>query len=870
MEKRITKKQLAHFGRAFTLLINRAMMYQLNHSMVQDSIKDVLSTGELILERLSPLVFILSHDKFYVEEEQLDPRLNTKRIAALFKNIGIQSVSFEKGLTKGELNIFTSLFTSGGDTQDVEQIKQIFVSKGVYCLKINHVTFKKITEDDQIVSRKALKNITPQLEDDDFQSRQKFMDALIESVLAEEYAQTLDIASMVNNPEAFSKKLIEADLKGAEKILNNQYDQSSKPITDAKNSKAVTGGNVSGKLAQTSPGIFSGVAGNVPGSVSGAFTGDTQADTPGDTQGGAPGMASNAADVDIEPGGIYAKSIPGEQISGPGVSVSAQPEMAAAQAPPKATAEEKTGPGLAETVKSQSTQRDSNAQSKQVHGRVLLHHLELMHYELKQQIEGKSNIDLSELAEAIFEMKKQLMEGIQTQKALGIAYANEVEIINNANALSDKVVLEIIRTEYLNDRLKIQRLAMIITRLIPEAGELRRLLAQIKKMLLEEGMPLPEYMKLIQELKFELQNEELVRILQESSETIGLDGDRLIEQLKQKPTQAAELIYLAAEANRGAGDENALADIMIEYIEDLGKKIAQEPDGPDGLAEKENLKKAMTEIESGLVKKLSGLNIQSDVLKRMENRINSRLDVVLDKMRTEWLNAQSKVEDTQAPKRLTILQTLEQNINNEEQMDDILKQLRKKADAGDIEENDFSTIYAEINKQKKLLEKADGQLKHAEILSKDELLHIIEKEIARVIRYKSCFSAIALSFVTAKSTTKLIEDEIRIEIVQAFALQKLVNILRDTDYIGNINKKKLLIILPMIRLDEARLALGRLVHNLHSAPVLVHNIPVNIRAAGIAEEFDLELTPDAQAFTKHISNKLMEMVVRVKNIQVLF
>jgi hypothetical protein len=57
---------------------------------------------------------------------------------------------------------------------------------------------------------------------------------------------------------------------------------------------------------------------------------------------------------------------------------------------------------------------------------------------------------------------------------------------------------------------------------------------------------------------------------------------------------------------------------------------------------------------------------------------------------------------------------------------------------------------------------------------------------------------------------------------------------------------------------------------LHSQPLSVQGVPVYLRVAGVAAAFDPERTPDTGAFAKQLSNQLMDMVARVKNIQVLF
>jgi len=91
------KDQLGLFGRTLAMLLNRTMMYQASHPVIKQSINDLLPIAERLLESISPLVFILNRGQFYIDEEPLDPRINVSRTVTLFKNSGLQSVSFEKG-----------------------------------------------------------------------------------------------------------------------------------------------------------------------------------------------------------------------------------------------------------------------------------------------------------------------------------------------------------------------------------------------------------------------------------------------------------------------------------------------------------------------------------------------------------------------------------------------------------------------------------------------------------------------------------------------------------------------------------------------------------------------------------------------------
>ena len=94
-ESEPNKQQLANFGRTFTLLFNRGFMYSATHPFQIEAIDSAFQTLDQLLQTISPVVFILSRDRFYVDEEALDPRLSVSRIAAHFKKTGIESVSLK-------------------------------------------------------------------------------------------------------------------------------------------------------------------------------------------------------------------------------------------------------------------------------------------------------------------------------------------------------------------------------------------------------------------------------------------------------------------------------------------------------------------------------------------------------------------------------------------------------------------------------------------------------------------------------------------------------------------------------------------------------------------------------------------------------
>lgn len=888
MDTTTTKDKLARFGRSMALLLNRCLMYQKSHPMVKDSIKDVHQIAELLFKKISPVVFILNREQFYVDEEQLDPRLNVKRIAHLFKIHGIQSVSFETGLTLSEIDIFVDIFSSMTTTTNADNIKKGLIKRGAYSVKVNHVLYKKVTEDDQVVSREALQQVTPSMEDDDSESRKKFMDTLLETILTEEFANTLNIKSLLANPGQVSKNMIKADLASAQ-----QLDQGG-PSVAGGGQESATGMAAAGDgTGAGEPGI-----GDATGAGAGAPGGGSGVEVAGrDGRSGASGAGRGGTGVGgrgtggggagpgegLGPGGFGDGSGTGGHgtgVGGTGGAASAAPggEASSATALQGGTTDLKTKPAVGRgglegtgggsgkgTAAGMKAAPPAGAKG---HGHMLLHQLDLMQQEVQKHLEGGGDISLEELADAVFEMKKQLFDDIQTQKALGIAYSNENAIVDNINALTDQVILKLIQEEYKDGNITTQRFAQIILRLIPEAKDLKRLLPKIKNVLLEAGMAPEAYLELVDELKRELQNEDLSRIIEESSEAIGVDSSEIIDELKEDSGQAAKLIYLASEIRKGGGDESALSDILVDYVEQMTSQAAQKADKEGG---DDHLKKVISNVESTVLGQLAKMDVGQDVLARMEDRINNRMDSIVDKMRVQWLQTQAGKLKKEHAKPLTVLQTLEQNVGDDEELGEIMKAVRAKVDKGEVEENNFPELHAEINRQKKRLAEIAAQQDFPEgVLSPSELMFILDKEIARANRYNAPFSALAFSFVNAKPQMKALENIVTADAVMNAALEKLVNTIREVDYIGQIGKNKMVALLPMSALPEAKQALGRVMNLLHNEPLVVKEVPVQLRVAGVAAEFDAEQTPDAQVFAKKLSNQLMDMVSRLKNIQVLF
>ena len=726
-EHKVSKQELAKFGRSVSLLFNRATMYQVDHPYVKQSLEEFYGLVENLFKTVSPLVFILHQEKFFIDEEPLDPRIIVNRMVAHFKKTGIQSVSFEAGLEKNELRSFLEIFISLNKYPNAEAMKKALEVKGIRHMRINHVFFKKVTADDEVVARDALDKMTPQMaEEEQLRSKKLFIDMILESVLGEEFEKTFTIQNLMHNPTGLSKNMIEADIRSS---------------------------------------------------------------------------------------------------------------------------------------------RESEAEEPRP-GPVLLHQLQMIGDQVDRGLSGEGDADLSELAAAVFDMKNQLMQGIEAQKALNITYCDEEKILDKANEITDNVLIKLIKDEYKAGKISTARLAQILRRLVPEAEELKRLLPKIKAALLEEGMPLSDYMNLIHELGKELQNEELAKILKKSAEEVGIDGEDLIQQVKENPVEAAELIFLAAEIQKGTGDEKALTDLLVDYVERLGSKLTLDIAEKNGVAGEQHLRRVITGLESSIVSRLRGMEIQDDVLEGLEERLNKRMDGILEKIRSEWIDTQSGSSRRPESKNLSVLQIMEQSVSENEELGEILKTVRAKVESKEIDENDFRQIYAEISKEKVLRQEQDAKKRMpAGVLKSKDLMFFIAKEISRSKRYATPFAALSFSVVKSKPQTGPPPQAVSQQALMDEILYKLANILRDADIIGQMGKNALVAVLPMTIQKEGKLALRRSMRLLHEKPIHVNGIPITVKIAGAVTNFDADQMPDAKTFVKALSNELMEMAIRIRNIQ---
>ena len=731
--KKLTKSESEKISRSFTLIFTRSSMYKANHPFILKAIDEAYMAVHDGLKRFSSIVVMFYRDRFFVEEDPFDGRLNTSRMADHFKKVGMQSISFEKGVTKVEIIEFAKIFADSKTYKTADSMKTALIKQGVSKVRINHVIYRKVTADDVIISKKKLKDLTANSQDG---SSPPMLDDVVnkmtENIIAEEVQKSVSLEALLTDPAKLSKNLIDKDLALA------KSDQ-----TKTKN----PGSHIAEQLNQ--------------------FKGEVQ-------------------------------------------------------------------------------KASQNADSK----------------------------SLSKLADAVFDLKKQLGNNIASQKELGISYDNEAQILDEADALTDQVLVQLLRDEYKKGAVSIPRMAQIIHRLIPESNELRRLVPKLREALLTVGMPKDDFFKLLRQLEKELQTENMAGYLQKGAKNIGVTSEELIKEFKNNPDDAAELIYLASEIRKGAGDEKVLTELLVEYVERIGSQIALDDVNSNGRKGSDDLKKIIAEVKSQIVKKLGKKGMSPDVLKAVQQKLNQRMESSFKELMAGGKDSPEASSPAQKTGGNSILKMLEECVDEGDELYNIIKQVRSTSQERGIDENDFQQLHAEIQRFRQLEDVseaisdngADGPLPDG-ILSQDLIHLFIKNEIVRSRRYSTPFSLITLSVAKVIAKQPIPKGSINRHLVNKIIMTELNGMIREEELVSLLTEKIILIFLPMTNYTKAKLSMSRLQKSLQAKIFQINKYSLSVILAGVVTSFDVERDHDLNALFRNAENEHDDYSTRLKNIQ---
>lgn len=718
------KKGYHKAGKSFVLLFNRVSMYGPGHPFSVQAIEEFYQSISELLKTTSPVVLIYARDQFFLEDELLDRNFNYFKMSSHFKKAKVVSISIEKELQKREVEDFVKVFLDTRRYPSAEQMRSAAAALRVNHIKINHIFYQKVTEDDQVVA-KSVAEESERLSGELDSSRhyQEALGMIAGKLLMEELDQNISLKSLLADPAGFSHDLVARGLSAG-----------------------------SGQGAGDGPPVQ-------PYSITG--------------------------------------------------------------------------------------------------------HLSALSSEIKQVLSGGAPVALSELAEALVKMQRELLSEIEAQKSLGIILDRDGEVRDQAEEITDAVILELVRKEYDHGKTPVERLAFVLQRIVPLPEDLKRLLPKIKDCLVAEGMPLTDFSKLIKQLGANLQNEELVQAIHQGAEEIGVDGSDLLGRLQSDPTGFARFLYLASEIEKESGSSKPLCDILVDHLERLGPKLVNRGGGPEQAASVEKLRNLVLHFNAKVVDGLRGGPVDARVVDEVEQRLTARLESSVQAIRAELTEYKDSLK---AADHRTLLQNLEESLGEEHELKRVLGQVRADFKEQGLDENDLSKIFERIEAVKKSDRNAEKKIDDI-VFSQKHTLMLLEIEIARAVRYGTDLSGIAFSVYKTASPLPGDGADVSAVDVTTVVLKKLRDKLRNTDWIGVLSNKLFIAVLSMTTPKEAHLASRRLLKSLNADPIRLSGRPVPVKVAGSVIHYDSKLMPDTEALIRYAQNEHIEMAHRLRNLQ---
>ncbi|MGM0657015.1 MAG: hypothetical protein ACQET0_00380 [Pseudomonadota bacterium] len=469
------------------------------------------------------------------------------------------------------------------------------------------------------------------------------------------------------------------------------------------------------------------------------------------------------------------------------------------------------------------------------------------------------SFSLDEVMQAVGHVREEVSRGLAGQEETARLMAESGGVLSELDQLTCRTVVSIVRDEYRQGRVSAERLAQIIRRVLPESRDLKRLLPMLKQALLDEGMPLGDYIEFVNQLTAELQSDELVKMLEQGADSIGFSVDDLLREIRREPEEAARLIVLAAEMRQcGRPDESMLSSALSEYIERVSEGLVDaEPEG-DRPGQREKIRKTRRELAD----KVRAQGVPDTVAERMEADLNAHVDLSASTFHTgrvvELLNRSGAADDAELAEQLVDIVEREPNLSA--LGDTLQRELGSHGYSAERIDSIYNETLARLRRRSRV------EFIPGAVMDPVATNYFLKREIATCIRYDTFFSCIILMIAQVHERERdwrtIGTDEIETLMPQVFDI--LPPHLRDLDLLGTLGSKDRnipLAILPMTDEPGAVAVMQRMLDALKKAHLELGGNAIKVNVIGTAARFDPERTCDSGSFVQWLKGRLATQLV---------
>lgn len=474
--------------------------------------------------------------------------------------------------------------------------------------------------------------------------------------------------------------------------------------------------------------------------------------------------------------------------------------------------------------------------------------------ELRKEIGSSNPPSLDVLLNAVFELKSDLSDAIEIQKATGRILSASEPVTAQVDNLTVDVIVKLVKEEYGSGSLSLKRLSQIVLRMLPDLNELKRVLPRLKNVLVEQGMPLTDYCQLVTLLDAEVQSEMLSGSLSEAAEGIGVSVKEIVTAIKAQPTEAARLIYLAAEIKQGAhNDDDYLSTLLTEYIEKVSTDLVvdrKEVSGPQG---SQVLRSMLQRLEEQLVEKMKSYGVEGNVMLQVQNQLSSRFEQLVGHASDQWISTIIPDDHSAADSAVAkITSFFGQAFTSDKTRDSLIGALKNKG----YNQQRIDLFFNRLTEQV-----ASGQTTNlpANILSSNNMLFLLNREIKLQARYSIPLSTmmITVSHIAVNGAFRAVHsDENDILLPQLFSFVK--KSLRETDLVGSLGKpfaSAVFVIMSMTSEDDAVKVAERITSYFDSNKFVIGNDSVVVQPAVSVSFYEKESGLNLKGFLEFAARK---------------
>ena len=502
------------------------------------------------------------------------------------------------------------------------------------------------------------------------------------------------------------------------------------------------------------------------------------------------------------------------------------------------------------------------------HGDDVVERIRGLRQELREQ--GRSveaPLSMAEVMEAVGRVRSELSEAMAGQDEIARFMAEHGgSVLDEVEQLTFDTVLMIVQDEYRAGGVSVRRLAQVLRRVVPEARDLKRFLPLLKQGLLEVGMPLADYVALVNELGTELQGDTLVHALEQGAESIGLSVDELVGEIRRDPAEAARVLVLAAEFRRGdAPDQDRMSAVLADYIGRASDALV-EPDAGTGTNVGE-LRQAIRQTQQKMVRQACEQGLDPALGSRIDAALADSVESSVDRIRVKRLLERvgdSSVND-EAALSDALAAVFEHDTDLKRLGETLQIELERSGYARQTLQRVFERTERRMRSRSRLEMLPDG------MLEPNVINYLLEREIASCRRFGSYFSVLLLMIARIRAAGSdeaggwrpVQPEEIERLLPQLF--RALPPHVRDIDLLGSFGSRERnipLVLLTMAHEEGAEIVRQRMLEALGEQVFRIETGEVHIDTIAVTQRFDPDRTPDRKSFLNALQGELAQALVQ--------